>query len=164
MRKSIALLTLASSLVALTVAAQSPDFLLGTWKANIEKGTPSPGAQPAQSNISLWEALPDGQFKNTQDVVNAKGQKRHTEVITKFDGAESVVKGAAVPTANSYKRLDGRTTGSPVAYEYVQKVNGKVTVTGRYITSADGKTRVLVTTGTNAEGQPVSSITVYEKQ
>ena len=144
--------------------AQSPDPLLGTWKANTARFTLPAGTQPAQSNISIWEALGGGQFKNTIHVVDAKGQATSTEVITRFDGQESVVKGAAVPTTRTYRRVDGRTTGSPIAWEYVVKVNGKVTTTYRTIASADGKSRVAVSTGTNAQGQPVSNIQFYEKQ
>lgn len=152
------------ALTALTATAQSLDPLLGTFKVNVGKSTPNAGAQPVKSNVSVWEALGDGQFKNTIDVVDAKGQATRTEIVTRFDGAESPVKGAAVPTTRTYKRLDGRTTGSPVAWEYVTKVNGKVTTTQRTIASADGKTRILVVTGTDAEGRPVSGVTVYERQ
>lgn len=165
MRKCIGLLTLALSLVTLTVAAQSPDPLLGTWKASPARVTQAAGVLPAQSNISVWEALGNGQFKNTIDSVNAKGEANHNEIITKFDGADAPVKGAVVPnTTRAYRRLDGRTTGSPAIWEYVTKVNGKVTTTYRSINSADNKMRVTATTGINAQGQPVSSIGVYEKQ
>lgn len=150
--------------LSVEAGAQSPDPLLGTWKANVERLTAPAGTQPARSNISVWEALGGGQFKNTIDVVDAKGQATSTEIITRFDAQESVVKGAAVPTTRTYRRLDGRTTGSPVAWEYVVKVNGKVTTTYRTITSADGKSRVAVSTGTNAQGQPVSGIQFYERQ
>ena len=159
-----ALTTLFLAVTSFTVGAQSLDPLLGTFKVNPGKSTPTPGTQPAKSNISVWEALGDGQFKNTIDIVDAKGQTIHTEITTKFDGAESAVKGAAVPTTRTYKRLDSRTTGSPVAWEYVTKVNGKVTTIQRTIASADNRTRVLVVTGTDADGRPVSGVTVYERQ
>jgi hypothetical protein len=144
--------------------AQSPDPLLGTWKANAERLTAAPGTQPARSNISVWEALADGQFKNTIETVNAKGQATRTEVITKFDGTESVVQGALVPTTRTYRRLDGRSSGSPIAWEYLVKVNGKVTGTYRTIASADARSRVAVSTGTNDQGQPFTNIQFYEKQ
>jgi hypothetical protein len=105
-----------------------------------------------------------GNSKTPLTVVDAKGQTTRTEIITRFDGAESAVKGAAVPTTRTYKRLDGRTTGSPVAWEYLTKINGKVTTTQRTIASADGKTRISVVSGTDAEGRPVSAINVYERQ
>lgn len=159
-----ALTLLFVAVTSLAGRAQSPDPLLGTWKANSERVTPAPGTQPAKSNISVWEALGGGQFKNTIDIVDAKGQATRTEVVTRFDGQESVVNGAAVPTTRTYRRLDGRTSGSPIAWEYVVKVNGKVTTTYRTIASADGKSRVAVTTGTNAQGQPVVGLQFYEKQ
>lgn len=151
-------------IISLSAGAQSPDPLLGTWKANTGRLTLPADAQPAKSNISVWEALGGGQFKNTINVVDAKGQATSTEIVTRFDGQESVVKGAAAPTTRAYRRLDGRTTGSPVAWEYVTKVNGKVTTTYRTIVSADSKSRVAVSTGTNVQGQPVSAIQFYERQ
>ena len=159
-----ALTSLFVAVTALTAVAQSPDPLLGSFKVNVEKSTLSAGAQPAKSNISVWQALGDGQFKNTIDVVDAKGQTTRTEITTRFDGAESTVKGAAVPTTRTYKRLDGRTTGSPIAWEYLTKINGKVTTIQRTIASTDGKTRVSVITGTDVEGRPVSDVYVYERQ
>jgi hypothetical protein len=129
--------------VALTVAAQSPDRLVGTWKVNIAKST-FPGAPP-KNQTSKWEALPDGQLKNINDAVDAKGQSSHNEIIVKFDGTDLPLKGAAVPTTRAYKRIDART------FEYVQKINGKVTSTSRSVMSPDGKTRTFTTTGTNAQ-------------
>jgi hypothetical protein len=151
-------------LAVITGEAQSPEPLLGTFKVNPAKSTPNPGGQPPKSNISVWQALGDGQFKNTIDVVDATGQTTHTEVVTRFDGVESAVKGAPVPTTRTYTRLDGRRTGSPVAWQYVTKVNGKVTTTQRTIASSDGNTRISVVSGTDAEGRPFSGITVYERQ
>jgi hypothetical protein len=62
-----ALTSLFVALAALTAVAQSPDPLLGTFKVNVERSTPNAGAQPAKSNISVWQAMGDGQFKNTID-------------------------------------------------------------------------------------------------
>ena len=76
-----------------------------------------------------------------------------------FDGKPTEVKGA--PDANTmrvYKRIDART------YEYTQTVAGKPTVTARTVVSADGKTRTITTTGTNAQGQAVKNIAAYERQ
>jgi hypothetical protein len=148
--------TLAFMVVALTVAAQTPKQMLGTWKANIAKST-YPGTPP-KSQVSIWEATPDGQVKNINEVVDAKGQSSRTEIVVKFDGTDLPLKGAAVPTTRAYKRIDDRN------FEYVTKVNGKVTGTSKSVMSADGKTRTFTTTGTNAQGQPVKSVLIWEKQ
>ena len=70
MRRDIVVLTVASFLAALTVAAQSPDALLGAWKLNVEKSTISPGPPP-KSDVSTWEALGGGEFKLTENIVEA---------------------------------------------------------------------------------------------
>ncbi len=49
-------------------------------------------------------------------------------------------------------------------YQYVTRVNGKVTTTTRTTMAADGKTRTQVSTGTGAEGKPVNTTTVYDRQ
>jgi len=41
---------------------------------------------------------------------------------------------------------------------------GTVTAAQTSVVSSDGKTRTVTTTGTNAKGQPVSSVVVYDKQ
>jgi hypothetical protein len=158
MKKHIVLpvFTLAFLVVALTVAGQTPKQMLGTWKANIAKST-YPGTPP-KSQVSIWEATPDGQVKNINEVVDAKGQSTRTEITVKFDGTDLPVKGAAVPTTRAYKRIDDRN------FEYVTKVNGKVTSTSKSVMAADGKTRTFTTTGTNAQGQPFKSVLIWEKQ
>jgi hypothetical protein len=149
--------TLAFFIVALTVAGQSPDPLVGTWKVNVAKSTYSPDPPP-KSSTSIWEDVGGGQLKNTVDTVDAKGQPTHTEIIVSFDGKDLPVKGAAVPTTRAYKRIDSRT------FEFVTKVEGKVTTTNRSVASAEGKSRTLTATGTTAQGQPAKNVVLYEKQ
>jgi hypothetical protein len=44
------------------------------------------------------------------------------------------------------------------------KKSGKVTTSGRIAVSADGKSRTVTTSGTDAMGNEVSSNAVYDKQ
>jgi hypothetical protein len=44
------------------------------------------------------------------------------------------------------------------------KKGGKVTTSGRIVVSADGKTRTVTTTGTDATGKRFISASVYDKQ
>ena len=144
--------------VGLAVSAQTPDPLLGTWKGNFAKSTYSPGPPPTlKSQTSTWESV-GGQLKNINESVDAKGQTSHTEIMVKFDGTDLPLQGASVPTTRAYKRIDART------FEFVQKVNGKVTTTFRSVMAPDGKTRTATTTGTNAQGQAVKSVVRWEKQ
>jgi flavin-dependent dehydrogenase len=48
--------------------------------------------------------------------------------------------------------------------ELTTKKDGKVTITGRIVVAADGKSRTLTTSGTDAQGKKFKSIAVYDKQ
>jgi hypothetical protein len=58
----------------------------------------------------------------------------------------------------SYKQIDDRTL------EFTVKKTGEVTITGRVVVSADGKTRTVTTSGTDPQGKKFNSTTVYDKQ
>jgi hypothetical protein len=49
-------------------------------------------------------------------------------------------------------------------YDLTVKKGGKVTMTGKGVVSADGKTRTVTISGTNAAGAKVESVAVYDKQ
>ena len=49
-------------------------------------------------------------------------------------------------------------------FEFVENVDGKVTTTSRSVGAPDGKTRTLTVTGTNAQGQTVKNVVLWEKQ
>jgi hypothetical protein len=61
-------------------------------------------------------------------------------------------------TTNAFRRIGDR------SFEVLAKAGGKRTTTNRIVVSADGKTLTQTTTGTNAQGQAVSNVTVYDKQ
>ena len=48
--------------------------------------------------------------------------------------------------------------------EGIRKKAGKVVQTYSRVISADGKTMTLTTSGTNAKGQKVNNVVVYEKK
>ena len=52
----------------------------------------------------------------------------------------------------------------PARSRVVSKKSGKVTITQRNIVSADGKTRTVTTTGTDALGQKVNNVAVFERK
>ena len=93
-----------------------------------------------------------------QDTVDAQGKATRTEITSMYDGKEYELKGAAAPTTRAYKRIDANT------YEFVTRVNGKVTTTSRVVNASDNKTRTITTTGTNEQGQKVNNVVVWNKQ
>ena len=62
------------------------------------------------------------------------------------------------PSTLSLKRIDPSTT------EFTQKKGGKVVITGTRTTSKDGKMMTITTKGTNAKGQTVNDVEVFEKR
>ena len=66
--------------------------------------------------------------------------------------------GAVIADTVSLKRI------SPTTVERTDKKGGKVVQTLTRVISADGKTLTITTKGTNAQGQPVNNVAIYEKQ
>jgi hypothetical protein len=58
----------------------------------------------------------------------------------------------------SLKQIDAFST------EFTQKKAGKVVMTGTRIVSRDGKVMTISTKGTNARGQTVNDVEVFEKR
>jgi hypothetical protein len=95
--------------------------------------------------------------KVTVDVVDAEGKAAHNEWTGKFDGKDYPVTGDATSDVRSYKRIDDRTL------EFTARKGSNVTLTGRVAVSADGKTRTVTTTATDAKGAKISGTAVYEQ-
>lgn len=150
-------------LTVFTITAMAADMLAGTWNLNVAKSKYSPGPAP-QSNTVKFEAV-DGGIKLTANGVDSQGRKTHNEYTAKYDGKDYPTKpmldGKPNPNgadAVSYKKIDDYT------YEVTTKLKGKPLNVARHVISKDGKTRTVTTTGTNAQGQKVNDVTVFEKQ
>jgi hypothetical protein len=75
-----------------------------------------------------------------------------------FDGKDYPVTGDPASDMRSYTKIDDRTLGLTV------KKGGKVVGTGRVAVAADGKSRTVTISGTNAKGKKFKSVAVYDKQ
>ena len=146
-------LSLALCLAGGAVCFASPQ--MGTWKLNEAKSKLSPEAP--KNNTVVYAAAGDN-VKVTVDGTDKTGKSTHNEWTGKFDGKEYPVTGDPSSDARSYKTVDARTL------ELTVKKNGKVTATGRIIVAADGNSRTVRMSGTNAEGKKFSSLAVYDKQ
>jgi hypothetical protein len=133
--------------------ARADDPIVGTWKLNVEKSKTS-----FKSGTSVIEAEGDG-IKVTADLVGGDDTAYHWTFTAKFDGSDTPVTGNS-PFGNTValKRVNPRTVHITV------KQDGKVTVTQTMAVSADGKSRTLTTKGKDLKGQPVSTMTFYDKQ
>jgi hypothetical protein len=131
------------------------DPQMGTWKLNKAKSKIAAG-MPKNHTVA-YEAAGDN-VKVTVDGTDADGKPTHSEWTGKFDGKDYPVTGDPTSDMRSYKKVDDHTLKLTV------KKDGKVTVSGRIVVSADGKSRTVTTNVTDAEGKKVKSTVVYDKQ
>jgi hypothetical protein len=131
------------------------DVNMGTWKLNEAKSKFSPGA--TKNHTVVYEASGDS-VKITVDGVDGEGKPAHNEWTGKFDGKDYPVTGDPTSDARSYKKVDDHTM------ELTVKKGGKTTVTGRIVVAADGKSRTVTTSGTDAKGNKFSNTAAFDKQ
>ena len=155
MKTRAILLCVATMLAAvmLCYAADSP--FMGTWKMNDAKSKIGMGG--AKNGSVVYEMAGDS-IKVTVDGVDPDGKPLHSEWTGKLDGKDYPVTGHAQEDSRAYKML------GPNTLTFTVKKDGKVTETGRIVVSADGKTRTVTTTETDAKGMKVMSKAVYDKQ
>ena len=142
-------------LFAGAAAVFAADANMGTWKLNEAKSKLAPGT--GKNHTVVYAAAGD-KVKVTVDGTGADGKPTHNEWTGKFDGKDYPVTGDATSDMRSYKTIDDHTT------EITVKKAGKVTVTGRIVVAADGKSRTVTISGTDAKGNKVASTGVYDKQ
>ncbi len=127
---------------------------MGTWKLNEAKSKFSKGA--TKNNTVVYEAAGD-QIKVTVDGVDGDGNAIHSEWTGKFDGKFYAVSGDPTSDMRSYRRINSRTLA------LTGKKAGKVTVTGRIVVSANGRTRTVTTSGRDSKGRRINTTAVYDK-
>lgn len=145
-----------SSVVIFSQFKPDPKILMGTWKLNVEKSKYNPGPGPKSQTVT-WKPSATG-FDFTVDTVNAEGQTTHSQSSGTFDGKPYPFKAANFSGTRTTKWADA------LSLEEVDTVDGKVRVSRRGVISKNGKVLTVTGTGVNAQGQPTSNVTVYEKQ
>ena len=136
-------------------ACLAADANMGTWKLNEAKSSLVPGA--AKNRMVVYAPAGDA-IKVTVDGTTADGKPLHNEWTGKFDGKDYPVTGDPTQDARAYRKIDDRTVEIDV------KKGGKMLVTGRIVISADGKSRTITTSGTDASGKKFTSSGFYDKQ
>ena len=154
MKGRVFLLTLAAMFVCATVGlAANPH--MGTWKLNEAKSKINPGA-PKNTTV-VYEDAGDS-VKVTVDGVDGDGNPTHSEWTGKFDSKFYPVTGDPTSDTRSYRKVNNHTLA------LTGKKNGKQTLSGRIVVSANGRMRTVTTTGRDSKGKRFSSRAVYDKQ
>src|SRR6266566_7301192 len=136
-------------------ACLAADPLMGTWKLNEAKSKITPGTM---KNTHVVYSSMLGQVKIKSDGIDPSGKPIHVEWSGKFDGKDYPVTGDPNSDTRSYTKVNERTLTT------ANKKNGKVTVTGQIIVSADGKSRTVTLNGTTPKGKKFKNVAVYDKQ
>ena len=146
---------LAALFAAVMVAFAAADVNMGTWKLNEAKSKIPAGAG---KNTNVVYAMAGDSVKVTVDGVDGTGKLTHNEWTGKFDGKDYPVTGDPQYDMRAYTRVNDHTLST------VEKKGGEVTLKGRIVVAPDGKSRTLTTHTTDAKGNKVTAVTVYDKQ
>jgi hypothetical protein len=147
-RMSVAGALLASAVLLAAQADQNSPFT-GTWKLNVSKSKISPGPAPKSETVTI-----------------APDRKVSVETV----GADSkTINWSYMPAENTPVSIEGmenstvmeKTSGNTVDHTW-KMGNGKET--GHGVISKNGKTMKYTMSGTNAEGQQVHNVYIFEKQ
>lgn len=146
--------TLAFCLLTAAVCfAQNP--FMGTWKLNDAKSKFGAGAT---KNATVTYEAAGNSIKVTVDGVDGAGNAVNSVWTGKFDGKAYPVTGGSTASTRSYRKIGIRTLA------FTERAGGKITTFGRIVVSADGKSRTVTATATDASGKKIHSVAVYDKQ
>jgi len=156
---------LASAVLVLLIqgtglAADADDAILGTFDLNKAKSTFSPGPGPQRGSFTHTRNA-DGSVTWTNEGVNAQGNAGKTSATYKLDGKDYAVTNATGEKVGSIAMRvlpDGNVEATNKTAE------GKTTIVNIRTIAADGQSFTLTGKGTNAQGQPVSNVIVYERR
>ena len=150
--KSMVLVLLAC-LAGVTMFAA--DLQIGTWKLNEAKSKLNPGS--TKNTTVVYEAAGDN-LKVTVEGTTSDGKAFKSVWTGKYDGKDYPVTGDPTSDTRSYTKVDDRTL------TFSAKKDGKVILTGRIAVAADGKSRTVTTSATDAKGQKMTGTAAYDKQ
>jgi len=137
------------------VVCSAQNAQMGTWKLNEAKSKLAKGG-PKNTTV-VYEASGD-MIKATVDGVDASGNPTHNEWTGKFDGKYYDETGNPAADKRSYRRVNSHTLSMR------ENKGNKIVTTATITVAANGKSRTVVSDGTNAEGKHFHNFAVYDKQ
>ena len=132
--------------------AASPQ--MGTWKLNEAKSKIPAGMG---KNNTVTYADQKDKIRITVDGVDKDGKPTHSVWVGKFDGKAYPLKGNLAYNSVAYKVVNDRTN------DITTMKDGKVMWSGRIAVAADGKSRTVTISGTDANGKKFNGKAVYDK-
>ena len=138
------------------IVAQAGDPIIGTWELNLTKSRFAPGPAPKSETRTYTASGSD--IKATSKGIGPDGKPTTAQWTINDDGKDRAEVGNPDADAISFKRIDAYTV------EFTERRAGKVAMTGTRAISRDGKVMTITSKGTDAKGQAVSSVMVFEKR
>ena len=154
--RTIILGTVLAALGVVNLGAQAVDPVVGTWELNIAKSKFR--RIPAPKSEKRTYVVAGNEIKATSTGVGADGKPTSGQWTINYDGQDRPATGLSDADALSLKRINANTA------EFTQKKAGKVVGTGRREISKDGKVMTITIKGTNAKGQALTDVEVFEKR
>ncbi|HLW43609.1 MAG TPA: hypothetical protein VKS00_03920 [Candidatus Acidoferrales bacterium] len=112
----------------------------------------------ATKNTTVTYEVSGDNITVTVHGMDSAGKPVHNVWTGKFDGKAYPVTGGSAGSTRSYRKIGMRTL------VFTEKSGGKITTSGRIVVSADGKSRTVTSTATDASGKKNHSTAVYDKQ
>jgi hypothetical protein len=146
--------------------AQSDPFI-GTWQLNLTKSKFSPGPGPKSVTMNVQA---EGQnHKVTFAGMNTEGNRQSLMIPWLYDGMPHPVTAntegnrlGLLGNPNIDARAFTRVDAYAVNISYMKA--GKIVQTATAVVSRDGKTETITITGTDANGQSINNVIVWDKQ
>jgi hypothetical protein len=154
-RKSFVRIGVLLLLAAGIASAAGYDAFIGTWKIN--EGKSKAAAGMAKNSTVVYTKDGDN-VRVAIDGTDAKGQAYHSDWTGKLDGKDYALTGDPANDMRSYKVINDHTLLA------TSKKGGKEVNTAHIVLSADGKTRTVTLSGTDASGAKITSTQIYDKQ
>jgi hypothetical protein len=176
-RRLVAFASLTLLVCSTIVRAQDSRFsdpIIGTWKQNMEKSTYSPGPPPPKGSgaVRQYAAGQDGAIIAVTFNINPEGLPSLGAIAAaRYDGKEypqhtvatlatslSSHIGPRVERTISYKSVNRYTV------EIVQRQEGVIVSRSTRTVARDGQTMTEHVDFTNAQGQRITNVLLFEKQ
>ncbi len=153
---TLGLILAVAAIAIISLSAQAGDPVAGTWELNLAKSKFSNFPAP-KSQTRTYEVTGQ-QEKMTQKGIDAQGKPTLIQFTANLDGKDYPYTGSPIADTISLTPVDALTVN------WTTKKAGKVAFTGTQVISKDGKVMTLSGKGTDAKGEPVETIMVYDKR
>ena len=154
--RATALVMIIIAAAAVELPAQGADPLVGTWDLNVAKSKYTPGPTPKSETRTYVVAGQDIQASSKG--VDDTGKPTAASWTVNYDGKDRPETGNPNADTLSLKRVNA------FSAEFTQKRAGKVVITGTRTISPDGKVMTITSKGTNALGQNIDDVEVFDKR